>query len=204
MPQDKDDPAQDDDIIEIELDDLAEAPEEPEHAQDADLLEISLDDLDEEPEPDAQAPAAGAKTYPGVDPAMLQQQQATDEIQMYVLCSETGQPFYVYWREVSPQAYSVSRVETATAERGEGAAGPMELHGTFSVAEFPGCPYCGCRRMSVCEVCGATICEAAVKTHWLGSRTLQCPNCGNRGEIAAQAGTAYGTEPGKGKKGKKG
>ncbi len=202
MPRDKDDAAESEEPIEIELDDLPETPEQPGPAPETDLLEISLDDLDEASEPQASS-AAGAKAYPGVDLAALKQ-QAGDEIEMYVLCSETGQPFHVYWRETSPQVYSVSRIETVAAERGEGAAGPTELHGTFSLAEFPGCPYCGCPRMSVCEVCGATICEGAVKTHWLGARTLQCPNCGNRGEIAAQTDTAYGTQAGKGKQGKPG
>ncbi len=187
---------EDEDILDISLDDLPEEKHETEDGQSGGVLEITLDDLDGTDD------AAGQ--YPGVDPAALKAgTQAADEIQMYCLCTETGQPFHIYWQEISPGIFGVSRVDTAAEKGVGGGADPGAIQGQFSLTDFPGCPWCGCRAMSVCEGCGITICEAAVQTTWTGKRTLKCPNCGQRGDVADNAGTAYGTRGGKGK-GKKG
>ncbi len=204
MADDKRKQDSDDEMVEIEVDDLPDETKAVPKAGTDGVIEITLDDLEDVPDEGMAATPSAGKVYPGVDAAMVKQATAGEEIRMYVTCSETGQGFYVCWHEISPQVYGVSRVEKAAHEEAGAGAGPTAIQGTFSLADFCGCPYCGCRRMSVCEVCGATMCEAATKTTWLGRATLKCPRCGNRGEIAAEADTAYGSRGGKGKKGKPG
>jgi hypothetical protein len=200
------------DVLEIELEDLDD-DEETAPAPSVELLEITLEDLADVDDDVAGVPVGGgswgqapgdAKRYPGVDPAALEAEKyAAEEIQMYCLCSDTGQAFHIYWQETSAGVFSVSRVDTAAEEGAGGGGDASALQGRFSLEDFPGCPWCGCRQMGVCDACGTTICEGAVQTTWTGRRTLKCPNCGQRGDLGSDASTAYGTRGGKGK-GKKG
>lgn len=169
---------------------------------DSGVLEITWDDLADLDGPEAGAATPQSKHYPRVDDSMLEKQKASGEVQTYVVCSHTGRPFYVFWEESEPGVYNVSRVEAYVEERAQPTGGLTEIQGTFLLAQFPGCPHCGSPRMSVCEMCQTTSCEGAARSSWLGKRTLQCPNCGNRGELHGQAGSAYGEAGGKGKKGK--
>lgn len=183
------------DVLDIDLEDLADDDETP-PVPSAEVLEITLDDLD--------GIEDEAGQYPGVDAAALEaEKHAADEIQMYCLCSDTGQPFHIYWREASPGIFSVSRVDTAAEQSVGGGADPSAIAGQFLLEDFPGCPWCGCRQVGVCDGCGTTICEAGVQTTWTGRRTLKCPSCGQRGDLGGEADTAYGARGGKGK-GKKG
>ncbi len=188
--------AEDEEVLDINLDDLPEEKDETDVGLTGGVLEITLDDLEGIEDEVGQ--------YPGVDPAALEAEKyAAEEIQMYCLCSDTGQAFHIYWQETSAGVFSVSRVDTAAEEGAGGGGDASALQGRFSLEDFPGCPWCGCRQMGVCDACGTTICEGAVQTTWTGRRTLKCPNCGQRGDLGSDASTAYGTRGGKGK-GKKG
>lgn len=190
----------DEDVLDIDLEDL---PDDSAAAPSGNALVITLADLADVPEapPVAPAPTPAAGLYPGVDAKMLEAEKAGGEIDMYCLCSETGQPFIVYWSEVEPGVYAVSRVESVVPERAGGGSGCSEIAGTFGLADFEGCPHCGCRGLSVCEACGTTNCEGAVqRTIFPPMQTLRCPNCGNRGNLHGQAAAAYGSRGGKGKK----
>ena len=195
--------ADDNDVIDIDLEDLPDEPESQPHPDDA--LVITLDDLADIPDESSSTPApvtpATQGVYPGVDTKMLEAEKAGGEIDMYCLCSETGQPFVVYWYEAQPGIYAISRIDKVVAERAGGGNSVSAIAGTFSLDGFEGCPHCGCRGLSVCEVCGTTNCEGATQTTiFPPMRTLRCPNCGNRGNLQGQAPAAYGSRGGKGKK----
>ncbi len=196
-------PDDDEPILDIDLEDLPEEPVSPPQADEA--LVITLDDLADIPDepPSAPMPVTPAQPglYPGVDAKMLEAEKRGGEIDMYCLCSETGQPFVVYWYEAQPGIYAISRIDKVVAERAGGGGGVSAIAGTFSLDGFEGCPHCGCRGLSVCEACGTTNCEGATQTTiFPPMRTLRCPNCGNRGNLQGQAPAAYGSRGGKGKK----
>ncbi len=190
----------DEPILDIDLEDLPEEPASP--PQPEETLVITLDDLADIPdEPPASAAPATPGMYPGVDAKMLEAEKRGGEIDMYCLCSDTGQPFVVYWYEAQPGIYAISRIDKVAAERAGGGSGVSAIAGTFSLDGFEGCPHCGCRGLSVCEACGTTNCEGATQTTiFPPMRTLRCPNCGNRGNLQGQAPAAYGSRGGKGKK----
>lgn len=198
--------AADESILDIDIDDLPEEPPSP--PQPENTLVITLDDLadlpDEPPVSATPVMPAPPAMYPGVDTKMLEAEKSGGEIDMYCLCSETGQPFVVYWHEAQPGIYVISRVDKVVPERPGAGSGVSAIAGTFSLDGFEGCPHCGCRGLSVCEVCGTTNCEGATQTTiFPPMRTLRCPNCGNRGNLQGQAPAAYGSRGGKGKKSSK-
>lgn len=51
-----------------------------------------------------------------------------------------------------------------------------KITGSFEIdQDFPGCPYCGAKRLVVCQ-CGALIC-------YNGEEKITCPKCGRIGTI---------------------
>ena len=194
------------DILEIELDDLEDLEALPEKAYapagDAGcVLDIDIEDLDEYGAVTVGTqPAANGGKYAAVDAKVLEDARRTDELATYALCSHTGHPFMVYWVEVSPGVFEISRLVTEVPERGDSATvQTMPAHGTFGLSQFSGCPHCGSKRMSVCGGCGVMVCEGAVQKSFLSGPTLRCPSCGQRGAVESDAGTVWGTAGGKGK-----
>jgi hypothetical protein len=192
MPEDRDD-----NFIDIDAEDLAEEPQEP------DVLEITSDDLQDVPDgpPAPQEPAS--REYPGVDPKDLQGEKSAGLTEMTAICSASGGAFRVLWEQIEPDVYGVVGVESAGPEAKQKAGGgAVAVDGHFALDDFPGCPHCGAMRMSVCEECGLTMCEGGMNTNLLGMATLKCPACGNRGRIEGSAGRIWGSG-GKGRGGKK-
>lgn len=189
MPEDRND----DGFIDLDAEDLDDTPDE------SGTIEITKEDLDDIPEP---APISG-REYPDVDPKDLAAQKDAGLIEMTAMCSSTGEPFTVMWEQVEPGVFEVARVERAGPAAKEKARNEtVAVEGHFSLERFPGCPYCGAMRMSVCEECGVTICEGGITTNLLGQATLKCPACGNRGLVEGEAGRIWGAGgKGKGKAG---
>lgn len=172
-----------DNFIDLDADDLDEASDESE------TIKITKEDLDD----DSEAVPAAAEDYPGVDAADCGAKKDAGLVRMTAICSSNAEAFAVLWEQVEAGLFDVARVETAGAEAKKDARkDTAAVEGNFSLRAFPGCPYCGAQRMSVCEECGVTICEGGVTTNLLGRTALKCPACGNRGLVEGEAGRIWG------------
>lgn len=158
-----------DDVLDIELDDVAEppvSPPPPPASATHEVLEITLEDLADEPHP------------VGVEyPAITEQQAALGKpgVTVPCICSTTGQHFDVRFEESEPGVYrAVEAVRTAPGDAKAAGPGAMaSVAGTFRMGPDYRCPYCGDGSLSICDVCEAVLCLGATDK----SGDCQCPGC---------------------------
>ena len=180
----------DDDVLEISAEDLAEEPLPPVPPDDGPVLEVSLEDLSEEPLPAADA-------FPAVTGDQLL--AAANSITIRTLCSTTGQAFDVRYVEDKPGVFVTKQVTVPEkgGDAGASLATPTgQVEGSFEVTPDYACPFCGSQAVLVCGKCGVDLCSGQAK-----GGLMTCPHCQSRMKLGGQATSATGAVgKGKGKK----
>ncbi len=186
----------DDDILEISAEDLADESLPPAPPDTAPVLDLTLDDV-------ADDPAAGA--FPALTADQLLAGQSS--ITIRTLCSSTGRPFLVRYVEDRPGLFvtrdvtvpgkdangaAASAADRSAADASASSAGvppaPVgEVRGAFQTAKDYACPFCGSHAVLVCGRCGVDLCAGPGDT---GRCT--CPNCQAQIEAGGRATSATG------------
>jgi predicted RNA-binding Zn-ribbon protein involved in translation (DUF1610 family) len=154
---------------------------------DDDILDITWDDLKDVPD----TPPAPMEVFPALDAADAAVAGGREPwIEVDALCARTRGGFGVRFRQAQPGVFSFASV----ARKGAGkpgapgappgpARGLGQVNATFSLAGYPGCPYCGRPELIQCDRCGTVMCGSAVRQDKRGASVV-CPSCGGRGQVA--------------------
>lgn len=149
---------------------------------DDDILNIDLEDLQDIPEQGlypAIEPGSSREEALGLTPG---------GVEVPCACSATGRQFAVRFEQVADDQYQIAEViERQGQAAGQIPQGPqVQIDGRFGLAGYPGCPYCGARHLAVCDQCGVAMCYEGPGKAASGKGAVTCPVCGAVGSLAGE------------------
>ncbi len=149
---------------------------------DDDILNIDWEDLEDVPE---------EGLYPAIEPGASREQAlglSPGGVEVPCACSASGRQFAVRFEQVADDQYQIAEViERQGQAAGQIPQGPqVQIDGRFGLTGYRGCPYCGGKRLAVCDQCGVAMCYDKTGKGTSSKGRVTCPVCGASGSLAGE------------------